>query len=351
MRFVVGSHSFVLAFLLSFGPGATAQIARPVTPLTLNGEPHTTQVPSYATLNTPQCDNSGVVYLRYAVAGSGSYSSRVARVESDGTTETISLAPLPDTQGDPHVFSFAATDDTSIYEIQRAESSDSSSHAKSAIEYVRFDSDGSVRSHATFNKEFIPSMLLPLPDGDFFASGVTLHRGADSVAETSVAGIFGPNAQFQHSLRNDPSLMKTAVASRQEPPDSKDFVLEGNIAKLGDDGNIYVLLADEHAKIAVVRQSGNVVRQITLHEPFEVSVANNLWASGNRLLVSYEGETADPKDSHIYVLYDALSGEVVRVYRPEFSGTPACFEDGQTLSVLLPQSSSGNMAIATADLQ
>ncbi len=334
-----------------FGPGATAQIAQPVTPLTLNGEPHTTQVPSYATLNIPQCDNSGVMYLQYAVANSGSYSSRVARVETDGTTQTISLAPLPDTQGDPHVFSFAAADDTSIYEIQRAESSDSSSHAKSAIQYVRFDSDGSVRSHAAFAKEFIPSMLLPLPDGDFFAAGVTLQRGADSVAETSVAGIFGPDAQFQRSLRNDASLMKSSAAASQEPPDSKDFVLQGDIAKLGDDGNIYVLLAGEHAKVAVVRQSGSVARQIVLHEPFQVSVANNLWASGNRLLVSYEGETDDPKDSHIYVLYDAQSGDVVRVYRPEFSGTPACFEDGQTLSVLLPQSSSGNMAIATADLQ
>ena len=60
-----------------------------------------------------------------------------------------------------------------------------------------------------------------------------------------------------------------------------------------------------------------------------------MWISGNRILVIYEGEADSAKDAYLYVMYDAQTGEVVRVYHPEFSGTVACFQNGQTLSVLL----------------
>lgn len=76
-----------------------------------------------------------------------------------------------------------------------------------------------------------------------------------------------------------------------------------------------------------------------------------MWVSGNRLLMIYEGEADDPKDSFIYVVYDAQSGEVIRQYKPDFSGTPTCFRDGQTLSVLVREAVSGKVGIATAELR
>ncbi len=62
--------------------------------------------------------------------------------------------------------------------------------------------------------------------------------------------------------------------------------------------------------IAVVSESGRILRQMNLQEPFETDVAHDMWISGNRILVVYEGEAEDPKDAYVYVLYDAQSGNV-----------------------------------------
>jgi hypothetical protein len=130
-----------------------------------------------------------------------------------------------------------------------------------------------------------------------------------------------------------------------------DAFLHAESVRLGDDGNLYALLGGDHARVAIVSQTGRIVRELKLQEPFESGVASDMWVSGSRLLVVYEGEADDPKDSFVYVLYDVQSGEVIRQYKPDFLGTPACFQDGQTLSVLIRQPLSGNVGIATTELR
>src|SRR5581483_3454859 len=146
------------------------------------------------TLGAPQCDDSGNVYLRYAPPGQDAPFSSVARVESDGSTQTIPLTKPSQSAQDTHVFVFAAGDDDSLHEILRTQSDGSTTGDSTAVEYVRFDSDGDLRSAAAFSQEFIPSMLLPLPSGNFFAIGVDLKQESDGVQESSVAAIFGPDA-------------------------------------------------------------------------------------------------------------------------------------------------------------
>ncbi len=335
----------LLVFAALLAAPLLSQTVQPVVPLQLDGQPRPTQVPRYAMTGSPKCDSGGNIYLRYSAPADSNSPSRIARIESDGSTKTIQLDPLPDAKDAAHPFTFAAADDASLHEILRSPSRAEASQ----VEYVRYDPDGELRSAAAFPDEFIPSLLLPLPSGNFFAAGVSLKQVANGVTEFSKAGIFGPDAKLQRPLKNDSKLQTSTTSTDDE--DSSGQVAQASTVKLGDDGNIYILIAGDHPEVAVVTQSGRIARKVSLVRPLENGNPDDMWMSGNRLLVVYEAEADDPKDALVYVMYDLQTGRVIRIYRPDFEGTPACFQDGQTLSFLIRLPSAGTLAIGTTDLR
>lgn len=197
---------------LGLGPVLKAQISQPPVGLELQGQ-RATQIPPYSMLATPQCDASGKVYLRYASQSSDAPATSLASVESDGSTQTISLATAA-SSGDSHVFTFAAAPDGSLHEIIRVSASSEQDQASTAIAYTTFDSDGSVRSQADFDRDFVPSLLLPLPDGSFFASGVALESKQNGLSEEPLAGIFSSDAILVRKLQKEkPQAAKATPAS------------------------------------------------------------------------------------------------------------------------------------------
>jgi hypothetical protein len=318
--------------------------------LQLEGEPRTTQVPPYSTVTSPQCDDFGEVYLTYSSQADTSRPATLASIESDGTTQTVNLQWDSGSSSERHVFLYSAANDGSLHQIARVPDASDQDGPATQVEYVTFDSEGSLGSQARFEQQFIPSLLVPLPNGNFFASGVSLKEEHDDVQESALVGIFNSDAKLVKRLR-DRSGKVAGTNSDDGDGQETETAFSSGIGKLGSDRNIYVLLLGDHARIAVISQSGRILRQMNLQEPFETDVAHDMWISSNRILVVYEGEANDSKDAYVYVLYDAQSGNVIRVYRPEFSGTVACFQDGQTLSVLLQQPSSGKISLGTAELQ
>src|SRR5690348_5820456 len=107
MRFAVFG-SLVLG-CLGFCPFLHAQISQPIIPLELQGGGRDTQIPAYASMITPQCDDSGTIYVRYSTQSDNSLATRLASIEHDGSTKFIELAPAAD--GDNHVFLFSAAGD------------------------------------------------------------------------------------------------------------------------------------------------------------------------------------------------------------------------------------------------
>lgn len=293
-------------------------------------------------MGSPQCDSSGEVYVRYATPSNGSLASSIARIDADGSTQSISLAPLPGAQNDSHTFIFAADNAGSLHEVVRVADDPDHPDVAGHVEYVRFDSDGDLRSQSAFADDFVPSSFLPLPNGNFFAGGITLETANDGVSENPVAGIFGPDAQMQQHLH---------TGLNPGGANAGDDSAASQTVRLGDDGNLYLLTTADHATVDVADQAGRITRKLELHEPFETDVASDMWVSGNRLLVVYEGEADKVEDAYVYVLYDAQSGELIRAYKPKFAGTIACFQDGQTLSALTHDAAAGTIAIGTADLQ
>jgi hypothetical protein len=347
MRSLFGVIS--LGLLLSACIPAYSQIEKPVVSLQLDGAPQAVQIPPQAMLYTPQCDSTGAVYVRYSVAGDETHPFELIRVNTDGKTQTIPPVAMTNSSADSHVFLFATGNDDSLHEILRVPDETDTERGATQVRYVTFDTDGSLSSQAVFADEFIPSALVPLPSGDFFASGVVLDNGGDGVYEGPVAGIFGSNAQLKRKLQNTGNGLVSVAA--QEEDSSTGMTMEGAIIRLGGDGNLYVLIPGDRTRVDVVSQTGRVLRHMQLDQPFTNGVAEDMRPSGNRLLIVYEGECSEGPGATMYVVYDPQTGEVIRQYRPEFSGTLACFEDGQTISVLVKQPSSGNTAIGTAELQ
>ena len=50
------------------------------------------------------------------------------------------------------------------------------------------------------------------------------------------------------------------------------------------------------------------------------------------------------------MLYDAGTGGVEGMYRPDFAGIPACFDGSQISVLLLPQNNSGLIKLGSANL-
>ena len=339
---------FVSVPCLAWSIFASAQARVPLTPLPLEHAPVVTQAPPYFGLSDTQCDGSDTVYAHYITRGgnSFSFSSGVTKIAEDGTSEDIPMAKLPG--GAPaHVFQFAVADDGSLHEVVRAQDPDDPKAAP-RIYYVTFDADGTFHSMEPFAHEFVPSLLLPLPNGDFFAAGVVLRDENGNVVEKPLAAIFGPDAQIRRTLHrgNDPS-------SKPERPqwDGDPYALSG-IAVLGSDGNIYLLHDDDHqSKVKVLSQAGLLQRELSLSHPLGVGVGDGMWVSGSRILVSYEGKADKAQHRHIYALYDAQTGATLRLYHPDFSGILACFDEGQTLTVLLRQKTTNAVEIGEAELR
>lgn len=342
-----------LLALLALGwafPSA-AQLIGPPTPLELDGDARQVQLPAYANFVGPLCDGDGNVYLRRETDDDNSW--EMAKVSTDGSTKRTLLADVPGF-ADRHTFTLAVDGEGTVHEVVRAWKDNQ--RGAPLIYYLRFEPDGSFRSSQVFDKEFIPGQLVPLPDGNFFAAGVLVKKvpGSDDIEETPLTGLFDPNTRFLSKLGKPKSAR--FITTSTAPPDSGDSpeeaaLQENDTVRLGDDGNLYALFTEGGARVRVYRQSGGFLREMKLQQPFEEGLATGLWVSSGRLLVTYEGEADTPKDAITYIVYDASTGEMIRAYRPEYTGAVACFQDGQSATVLLEHKLSGTLAIGTVQLR
>ncbi len=103
----------------TFVPVLKAQILQTYVPLQLQGEPRPTQVPPYSTVTSPQCDESGQVYLNYSSQTDTSRPATLAAIEADGTTQTVNFQSESESSSDRHVFLYSAANDGSLHQIVR----------------------------------------------------------------------------------------------------------------------------------------------------------------------------------------------------------------------------------------
>ena len=222
-------HTALLALTMA---GCTAlssgQGLEPATPLELATDPQVIQVSPHATLADRQCDAAGNIYLR-TLARQGmsfSFASQVTRIGWDANAENIPLAGLAGSGTASHVVQFAVGRDGTLHEIVRARTSDDKD-ASTEIYYVSFEPNDTLRAVAPFDEEFVPSVLLPLPNGDFFAEGVTLTRTDNGVREKALVAIFGSDARLKRQLRQTEARSASSSVGQSKPHDDDKPFLPG----------------------------------------------------------------------------------------------------------------------------
>jgi hypothetical protein len=318
-----------------------AQVMPQVLPLAIDGE-HKTEAPFRPLFGRRLCDSSGSVYLRYfpAKGGGGVFSSPITKIDFTGKTKTIPIGKLPNLNGELSVFA-VGTD--KLFEVIRGQANDSPGITSY---YAEFDQNGSLLSKSAFEFEgdFLPSVLVPLPSGDFFASGTQMRSDSEkrTVTNRSIAAIFGPDAKIKH------------IVMKVEPgPTNSDLqdeeVLNGD-AFLAEDGRIYVFLASSPVKVTVLNQAGVIERKLKLTAPLSKSRPLAMFVSGGRIAINWSAESESTEPQGRVVVYDAQSGSPMRVFKSDFAGSPVCFQDGKTLTILTVMKA-GFFGLATADLQ
>jgi len=333
------------AFVFCLQASGWAQLTVPPSPLPLEDDLATVQTSANANFSDARCDQDGTVYLRHESAGDDA--SKIVRISSDGTVEQVQLAPVPGF-GATHTFAITTSEGGAVQEVVRAWDTSDPSDSPS-IYYLQFAADGSFRSRRQFAHEFIPALLLPLPSGNFFAAGVLMKDvpGTNDTEEVPVTGIFNSDTRLISKLQNAPA--KAAVQAASSSADGE--ALQSGHVVLGDDGNLYVLLSARNTRVRVYRQTGELLREMTLQQPFEHGLATGIWVSDGRLVVTYDGKADDRNHAATYIEYDSNSGQLIRTYRPQFTGMVACFKEGQTLTVLVNNHNSRKLEIGSVELQ
>ncbi len=336
--------------LLALPLTCAGQLSIPLSPLKVDDDPPIAQTPAYSQFSDVECDSDRTIYLRRESDDDNSWD--IAKVSPDGSAEQMQLAAVPGF-GEMHTFAIAVDDGGSVHEIVRAWPTETGDDSP-LIYYLLFAPDGSFRSRQRLQKEFIPAVLVPLPSGNFFSAGVVVKKtpGSRDLEESPLAAIFDSDAQPIARLGSGPARLKqVSTGAQDDQEDDATAIQQGGSVRLGDDGNLYVLLSHDKTRVRVFAQTGEFLYELNLEQPFRNGLATGLWVSAGRLLVRYEGEADDPANGIVFMLYDSHTGELIRAYHPEFSGTVACFQDGTSLSVLLQNKSTGKFALGTAELQ
>jgi hypothetical protein len=332
---------YLLGLLLFFVTGiCCGQEKVPVQPLTISA-PLQTEAP-FRTLFGPRlCDSSGAVYLRYfPEKGAGVFSSPITKVLSDGTSKTIPVGQLPNVESELGAFA-VGTD--KLFEVLLVHASNSTAPGSY---YAEFDQNGDLVTRSSIDLEgtFIPSTLVPLPTGDFFASGTQIFAGKDKGSEQrrTIAAIFSPDGRIKHLIRK-----VSKDASNYESQSQED--LNGQ-AYLAEDERLYVFRASNPVQVEVLSQSGSVERTMKLAAPLPKATPTAMFVSGGRIIVSWAFPNDHPDSEGRLALYDTQRGSLLRLYRPDFAGSPVCFEDGKDLKILTVVKS-GFFGLSTVELR
>jgi len=325
--------------------GALAQGPKEMTlrPLELGHNLVDTKMPLEGSFGPIECDDSGAIYARF-VNGSAdnTFHIPITKIARDGTTTTIGIPSVMGQKG-MYLFMFAVSPGGEVYEVLRTSDVGGKPDAEIPTYLQVFSKTGDLRSNSRFDFNFYPNMLVPLQNDSVFIGGLKLSVEDNKIVRTPLMGIFSSEGQLTRQLT-------TAHASVTEDQRLKGLVnpaLQNGTARMGGDGNIYILLANMPAKVEVVSQAGEAVREFTLQPPFENAHAMDMLVSARGILVTYNGPKTSTHDHWAYVVYDNETGAPVTAFAPKFFGAPSCW-DGSSIVVLEAEKNATSYKIGTA---
>jgi hypothetical protein len=319
---------------------------------TLQTTTTTTDAPVGPTFGPVMCDDSGSIYFRYfpvGTSGSGLIGG-LAKVNRLGHFTELAPAKLFSSSKPPEVFFYSVASDGRIYEIiHQYEAPHDGRPGVSKTHLGVVDKDGTLVSSHSMAINVFPNFLVPLSNGDVFMGGTeseTPQTGEER--REPFLGIIASDGSLKYSIPRP----KVNLTKEERENGTVDPAIHRGAAVLGPDGFIYLLLARSPPQMQVITPDGKIVREFTPASPLQNTSASALFVSGGRLLLSQYGKNSIGKNSLLWIVYDAQTGEPVSAFEPPpQSGRPACWEDGKYLKFLTVNKSTGQFNIVSVSLQ
>jgi hypothetical protein len=303
--------------------------------------PLRTEAPFRTLFGRRFCDSSGAVYVRYfPEKGKAPFAAPITKIERAGNTKEIPIGKL--TGLDSQLASFAV-DSGKVFEVLvTAEPNSASSGSYFAV----FDHNGSLVSKNKIDLPgvFFPTILVPFSNGDFFASGTQVISGKDKASSSNhlISAVFSADGVLKRRLGKAKEGDADFITRTDELVNAEAYV--------GEDQKLYLFQASSPVKVQVFDATARLERTLTLASPIGKAKPASMFLSSGRALVTWTPETDEPGQSSKLALYDIQSGDQLRVYDTNFRGSPVCFEEGKTLTILTVMDS-GFFGLASADLR
>jgi hypothetical protein len=267
-------------------------------------------LPGFSFSGVAQCDSQGNLYFH---SGLQENESLILELRADGSH---AIYTLPATLGMPFYFvAFRVDFNGKLWlvaggpgdEVDLFEFHDDSREPSR----TRLDASPSMNALTIHNFVVLQNRNIVL-QGYFDAKAPAKRRGHSYLAEFDASG------KLVRNLVDKPSGEVLSYIANREPVAA---------AAQGENGLSYLLEPD---KVLVMSQTGKVVRKIALPPPEADFHAYQLYMAKGRLAVAFSKTERQPGPiDTLYALFDASTGERLRVYRPgpETGGNLVCFSD------------------------
>jgi len=283
-----------------------------------------TQLPVVGTFDQMLCDDSGSVYLRPMLnLDQGAFANPVVRIDRKGTTQAFGTTGIPGMRRDTYIFAYTVDPSGRVFELVRTVD-----EAADEMFLVSFSRSGEFLTKSRFESEFRPHSFVALPTDDFLISGVRQKQAVPRTHE-AVVGIFGPDARLKRSLKDAKDDRFTPVSSPSgNSAKVRNPAIELGSAKVGPDGNLYVLKSSDPAVVEVFNLAGRQLRALKLAPPFPKAQSHDLFVTPDRVVVMYQRtkDSAEVKEPVVFAEYSLQTAEPLVAHLPRGKGVVACFD-------------------------
>jgi hypothetical protein len=324
-------------------PGAVVEVPNIVIDKT--GDPIPTQVGFGSVFGPIHCDDSGI-YFRANTGRADPLKGPVIRLSADGKN-SVEFDPrkAPGVSGSFSALHYSVDAGGRVYQLV-VMTTLKDEEVESEFFLLGFSKDGAYASKNSIDLSIRPYVFLALSSGDLLISGVA--EGKAKEPPRSFTGLFDAYGRLKRQVGD---AAERAADSKHPPPRP---TLHLDSARVGPDGYLYVLRATSPARIEILGESAELIREVRLQPPFKDAQAMELHVVPGRLMVAYQGpQETDPqskaKRRKVRVaVYDSMTGELLVTYEFRVKGMLACY--GPTDITFLTVTPQSKFAILRAEL-
>jgi dipeptidyl aminopeptidase/acylaminoacyl peptidase len=206
---------------------------------------------------------------------------------------------------------------------------------QSGMHLVRFAADGKLESRVKLEGPLLPTILpyqaAAFPSGEILVSGLENCRSRRCLgAFKSFTAIYGPigNLLKHLSIPQDDEIDAAAEIGDSRyarAPMFGNWAVVGGKARLGDDGNVYLMRRTSPATVYVISSSGDLARTLQIQPPRDGWASVDMQVSGEKIAIEFSDCSPSRCEGSIFSIADAKSGRRLSDHADASLGTLACF--------------------------